>query len=321
MSALPPRYPMEIAFPDITPFAAGSGGVPYVHTFDSGNPGPRVMINSLTHGNEVCGAVAVSELLNHGLRPRRGRITLSFANIDAYRAFREDDPDASRFVDEDFNRVWSTRALEDARRNSCEMARARQLRPIVDTVDLLLDIHSMHEKSLPLSLSGPLEKGVRLASDVACPPTVIVDRGHVEGKRLRDYGDFGSPGSTRNALLVECGQHFEKSAVTVARQSAASFLYEAGVVGAEDMPGGWLNAAKSEVDIIDVTGAVVARTMNFRFAGDYTGLETFAERGTVVAWDDGEAVVTPHADCVLVMPSLRQLRPGVTVVRFGRRRG
>jgi hypothetical protein len=28
-------------------------------------------------------------------------------------------------------------------------------------------------------------------------------------------------------------------------------------------------------------------------------------------------VVTPYDNCVLVMPSLRQLRPGVAVVRFG----
>jgi hypothetical protein len=38
----------------------------------------------------------------------------------------------------------------------------------------------------------------------------------------------------------------------------------------------------------------------------------------VIGWRDGEPVVTPYPDCVLVMPSLRQLRPGVTVVRLGR---
>jgi hypothetical protein len=28
--------------------------------------------------------------------------------------------------------------------------------------------------------------------------------------------------------------------------------------------------------------------------------------------------LTPYDDCVVVMPSMRQLRPGVTVVRLGR---
>jgi hypothetical protein len=58
--------------------------------------------------------------------------------------------------------------------------------------------------------------------------------------------------------------------------------------------------------------------MDFQFAGAYTGLEVFAEEGTLVAWNAGQAVRTPYPNCVLVMPSLRQLRPGVTVARFGR---
>jgi hypothetical protein len=35
--------------------------------------------------------------------------------------------------------------------------------------------------------------------------------------------------------------------------------------------------------------------------------------------DGEETVTTPYDDCVLVMPSLRQLRPGVTTVRLGHR--
>jgi hypothetical protein len=39
----------------------------------------------------------------------------------------------------------------------------------------------------------------------------------------------------------------------------------------------------------------------------------------VIATDAGREIATPYDDCVLVMPSLRQLRPGVTTVRLGRR--
>jgi hypothetical protein len=38
----------------------------------------------------------------------------------------------------------------------------------------------------------------------------------------------------------------------------------------------------------------------------------------VIGWSNGEAVTTPYDNCMLVMPSLRQLRPGVTVVRLGK---
>lgn len=36
----------------------GNTGVDYVHRFDSGVPGPHVLFNALTHGNEFCGMVA-----------------------------------------------------------------------------------------------------------------------------------------------------------------------------------------------------------------------------------------------------------------------
>lgn len=84
------------------------------------------------------------------------------------------------------------------------------------------------------------------------------------------------------------------------------------------MPDGWLQPLPKRQQVIEVTAPVVAHGADFRFAGPYTGLETFAEAGSLIGWDQGIPVHTPYADCVLVMPSLRQVRPGVTVVRFGR---
>lgn len=311
-------YPIEIAFPDISPHAEGNTGIAYVHSFDSGMPGPHVMINALTHGNEVCGAIVVDELLRSGLRPRRGKLTLAFANVDAYARFDPDRPDAARFVDQDFNRVWTAAVLDDPSRTFSELARAREMRPVIDTVDALLDLHSMHEKSAPLIVSGPLEKGVALAVRLGAPSTVISDEGHPEGRRMRDYEGFGREDSAKNALLIECGQHWEKSAVTVARDCTARFLLLAGIVDEGDLPSDWTVPLPTTIHVVRVTEPVVAKSLDFRFAGPYTGLEIFETAGSVIGWSDGEPVVTPYDDCMLVMPSLRQLRPGVTVVRLGR---
>ncbi|WP_321795184.1 M14 family metallopeptidase [Caballeronia sp. J97] len=311
-------YPIEIAFPDIGAHASGNTGVPYVHTFDSGIDGPHVMINALTHGNEVCGAIVVDALLRARLKPRRGKLTLAFANVDAYARFDADKPDASRFVDQDFNRVWTAQALDDTSRDSSELRRARAMRPVIDTVDLLLDLHSMHEKSKPLIVAGPLDKGIDLSAKLGTPATVICDEGHPEGRRMRDYEGFGDPSSGKNALLIECGQHWEASAVTVARDVTARFLLLSGVVDQDDLPAGWLQPSPPEMLVVRVTEPVVAKSMDFRFADDYTGLEVFPDAGSVIGWSDGAAVKTPYDDCMLVMPSLRQLRPGVTVVRLGK---
>lgn len=276
------------------------------------------MVNSLTHGNEVCGAIAVQGLLDHGVRPRRGQLTLSFANVAAYETFDRTQPDRSRFVDRDFNRLWTAATLDDSTQDCSEWRRARALRPIVDQVDLLLDLHSMHERSAPLGLAGPLDKGVVLARSVGVPATIVRDAGHAEGRRLRDYAGFGDAGSSRNAVLVECGQHWEPAAVDTAKDCTARFLSATGAVDVADLPTGWRSTDPSPQQVIEVTDAVVAESQDFRFAGPYTGLETFPDAGTLVGWNSGRPVKTPYRDCVLIMPSLRQLRPGVTVVRFGR---
>ncbi|MDR5794838.1 M14 family metallopeptidase [Caballeronia sp. LZ008] len=318
MNAHSNAYPIEIAFPDIGAHASGNAGVPYVHTFDSGIDGPHVMINALTHGNEVCGAIVVDALLRAGLRPWRGKLTLAFANVDAYARFDASKPDASRFVDQDFNRVWTAQALDDMSRDSSELRRARAMRPVIDTVDLLLDLHSMHEKSKPLIVAGPLDKGIDLSARLGTPATVICDEGHPEGRRMRDYEGFGDPSSDKNALLIECGQHWEANAVTVARDVTARFLLLSGVIDEEDLPAGWVQPSPQEMLVVRVTEPVVARSMDFRFADAYTGLEVFPKAGSVIGWAEGVAVETPYDDCMLVMPSLRQLRPGVTVVRLGK---
>lgn len=57
-----------------------------VHAFDAG-PGPTVLIQAGIHGDEVAGVHAVEELLEEGLRPKRGRLLLvPVMNPPAYRA-------------------------------------------------------------------------------------------------------------------------------------------------------------------------------------------------------------------------------------------
>ena len=47
-----PEPDFELLPRDLTPYRAGNTGIPYVHRFESGRPGPHVLINSLTH--EFC---------------------------------------------------------------------------------------------------------------------------------------------------------------------------------------------------------------------------------------------------------------------------
>ncbi|MEB2871289.1 M14 family metallopeptidase [Pseudomonas rhizosphaerae] len=310
-------YPVEVEFPDISRWQAGTHGIDYVHTFDSGQPGPHVMIMALTHGNEVSGAITVDALLQAGIKPRQGRLTLAFGNVEAYERFDPQDIDATRYVEEDMNRVWQVERLEGAE-DSIELNRARALRPVIDSVDLLLDIHSMHEEAPPVMMSGARRKGLEFAAALGVPEVVIVDGGHPNGKRMRDYQGLGDATPHKNALLIETGQHFSRRSERVARDIAARFLMVTGAVEETDVATFLTPLQPTRQRFLQVTDAVVASTMDFSFSDDFRGLELIERAGTVIATDGDRAIVTPYDNCVLVQPSLRHLGPGVTVVRLAK---
>lgn len=309
--------PIELRPPDISRYRAGNTGVEYVHTLESGRPGPNVMLQALTHGNEYCGAIALDDLLSKGLEPAAGRLTLAFANVAAYARFDFADPDRSRYIDEDYNRVWDDEALLGAR-DSAELRRARELRPFVDAADFLLDLHSMHEPCRPIMVCAKSEKSVALARRIGVPADLLVDTGHPAGLRMIERGAFGDPASPRCAVLIECGQHWEKSAAGVAIDTALRFLRVTGAVDAAWADARLRGAAAPAQRVIRVTEPVVAKTMGFRFAGEFKGLEILPVAGTEVARDGDTVWRTPYDDCVLVMPSMRHLKLGATMVRLGR---
>lgn len=308
-------YPIELSPPDISAYA-GNTGVPYVTRFDSGKPGPVVMVNALTHGNELCGAIAVDFLFRHEVRPSTGVLLLSFANVDAYRRFTPEDPESSRFVDEDFNRLWDVATL-DGPRQSSELRRARAMRPIIDQVDYLLDIHSMQHPTPPLSLSGTTAKGRKLAADVGVPAMVVVDAGHAAGRRMRDYDGFSDPASHKAALLVECGQHWEKASERIALASTLRFLRLYDVIDDAFLARHLPRADAAPQRFVEVTEAVTVTADRFEFTDRFLGLEIIPAAGTVIGRDGDRPVATPYDDCVLIMPSRRLVR-GQTAVRLGR---
>jgi predicted deacylase len=303
------NYPIEIDPPDIERYRRGNAGVDFVHVLDSGKPGPSVMIQALTHGNEFCGAIALDSLFKQKVSPSKGKLILAFANVAAFVRFDRDDPDRARYIDEDYNRVWGDDVLLGAR-DSAELRRARELRPFVDAADLLLDLHSMHEPCRPIMVCAKSEKSVALARRMGAPADLLLDTGHPAGLRMMERGAFSDPASPRAAVLIECGQHWAKSSVDVAIETCSRFLAVTGLLE-KSFP-------SVEQKVIRVTEPVVAKTMSFRFASPWKGLEVVKKAGSLVATDDRKEWRTPYDDCIMVMPSVRHLKPGTTMVRLGR---
>lgn len=311
-----PAYRIELRPPDITPYRTGNTGLDYVTTLDSGRPGPHVVINALTHGNELCGAIAIDFLFRAGVRPLLGRLTLCLANVIAYRAFSPVQPTASRYIDEDFNRLWSPEIL-DGTGDSLELRRARTLRAIYERADYLLDLHSMQHATAPLTLCGRTERGRVLACALGFPEWVVSDGGHKSGRRLIDYPIFAEEKGHQTALLVECGQHWHRTSASVAVETTLRLLSHLGILD-RDFVGRYLpQVVRPRPKIIEVTDAVTVGSDTFTFAADYIGMERISRQGTVIAHDGDREIRTPYDECILIMPA-RRLKAGQTAVRLGR---
>lgn len=313
MTDLSPR--IELTPPDLRPYRHGNTGIDHVTTLVGGRPGPHVLVTSLVHGNEIGGAVAMDALFRMGLRPTRGRLTLAFANTAAFQTFEPEHPFASRFVDEDLNRLWSADVL-DGPGDSVELRRARQLRPVIDSADVLLDLHSMTADTAPLILCGQTARGRDLARRMGFPAWIVADQGHAAGRRLIDYAGFAAPDGDRTGLLVECGQHWLEETARVALESCLRFLLLQEMVDPA-FADRHLRLHDGPQRVVEVTEAVTARTDSFLFDAPYVGLEIIDRAGTRLGRDGSRPVVTPYDDCVLIMPA-RRPKAGQTAVRLGR---
>lgn len=298
----PPVYPVQISRCDLAAYRAGNTGVDYVHSFDSGRPGPHVMVNALTHGNELCGMFAVKRLLDAAVRPAQGRLTLSFANVAAYEHAAAAAPHGVRFVERDFNRLWHDDLLA-ADHESVEARRAHQMRPLLHSVDCLLDLHSTWHALAPFFVLSRLPRVRALADRLALPPRqLFLPEVWHEGYHLIDYGAFRAPVGHAVALIAECGQHFALASRDTAWQVSVRFLQICGVFGPETAqllcPG---LVAADAIERYDIAVPVIASTDQLRLLCSYAGFVSFAQ-GDVAAMDGDQPVLAPFDGAVLLAP-------------------
>src|SRR6185369_7437919 len=211
-----PQTIFEVLPRDLSAYRTGNVGIDYVHRFESGRPGPHVLINALTHGNEVCGMVAVTHLLDAGVRPRVGTLTVSFAHVQAYESFDVGRPHDSRLLVHNLNRVWSAEWL-DGTQDSPELRRARELQPVE-----------------PFWVYPGYGRNAAAALAIGRPSVhLLMPKGMRTGTPLIQHGRHGQEQGTGVALVVECGQHFLRSTADMAIAVTLDFLAHFGLVERE----------------------------------------------------------------------------------------
>jgi succinylglutamate desuccinylase len=313
----PKLPPIEIMPRDISGWRQGNTGIDYVHRIDSGRPGPNIHINALTHGNEFCGMTALTWMFDQKVKPTRGMLTLSFANVAAYESFDATRPLDSRFVDRDFNRVWSA-AILDGDDKSVEVRRARELRPAFIAADALLDIHSTTFPVAPMLVFKLIERSKKLAAAIREPLVHITTTGgHHQGGTMFEYGPLGDPAAHNEGLLVECGQHFARRSGHVAIQTTLRFLRHYDVIDRDFAAAHLDPPLPGEPVVYDVTRVIMVKTDEARFVKPVQGFEEFSQ-GELIAIDGTEEIRAPYDRCAIVMPKA-QLVKGREMFTLARR--
>jgi predicted deacylase len=294
----PDNSPLEVLPRDLSAYRQGNTGIDYVHRFGSGRPGPHVLINALTHGNEICGMVAATHLLDSGVRPKIGTLTVSFANVQAYEAFDIDRPYENRQLVHNLNRIWSPEML-DGSEQSPELRRARELRPVLAAADSILDIHSTRAPVQPFWVYPEFERNAALTLAVGNPLVhLVMPPGAAPGTGVMSYARHGDPASDGlGAVVVECGQHFARSSADLATDVTLRFLAHHGLIDA--MPAPADSAPARRFRLLEVH---LVQTPQFAFTRPVIGFETFAQ-AELIAVDADKEIRSPCDGCTIFMPT------------------
>jgi predicted deacylase len=223
------------------------------HTFHGLALGPRLVVLGAVHGNEVCGALAIGELLTDidtdKLVIERG--TLTFVPVTNPLAWQLKQRTGDRNLNRNMAPSASPQDFEDRIANV--------LCPILEAHDVLLDLHSFHTGGAPFVMIGPqnnngelepfahaeqemqlalhtgpfriLEgwldtyaRGLKRRNTAAAIPgldrsqALVTDTNYGVGttEYMRSRGGYG--------VTLECGQHEDPNAVTVAKNAIEQTL-------------------------------------------------------------------------------------------------
>jgi predicted deacylase len=239
-----------------------------------------------------------------------GVLTVSFANVAAYESFDPAHPFDSRQIVHNLNRIWSPLWLEGTE-DSPELRRARELQPVVEAADHVLDLHSTNADVVPFWVYPAFERNAQAALAIGRPSVhFVMPNGLGSGTPLIQYGRFGEASGAGVALVAECGQHFSRSAGDLAVAVARDFIAHFGLIEREDAAAPWPQRR------FELLQTCMIKTPEFRFTRPVQGFEVFA-KGELIATDGAEEIRAPCDECTILMPARRAIvgREGVYLSR------
>lgn len=295
------------------------------HTYHGLAPGPRLLVTGAVHGNEVCGARAIAQLLeeidNGQFAIERGSVTfVPVTNPLAYQL-------RQRTGERNLNRNMAPSAIPQ----DFEDRIANVLCPLLESHDALLDLHSFHTGGAPFVMVGPqnnsgtlepfsrTEEEMQLALHTGAPrivegwletyargvqrraaapvavgnartQTLVIDPNYGVGttEYMRSRGGYG--------VTLECGQHDDPQAIQVARHAILQTLALLGIASLPLAPVPVNREILRLVDVIDREHA------SDQFSREWRSFDAVQAGEVIGVRQDGAEVKAP-TDGFVVFPN------------------
>jgi predicted deacylase len=262
-----------------------------VLTFDSGKPGPVLLVLGSVHGNEKCGTHAIGravmELRSGVLSLDRGKLVfVPICNPEAYRR-------NERYVEANLNRVVRKRDNPTV----YEHKLANELAEIIGKADFMLDLHSYTSGVRPflfVEYDTPEERA--FAAAMRIPFWVTGWNALYADQQDLWQGDTCTYAFEQGklALLVECGQHDDPQAAHVGYRCIRAALAHFGLTAAFD-------AQETSPPQVNMLHSMHIKKKEGKLLKPWQHLDPISRGTPVLQYDDGEIILSP-IDGVVIMP-------------------
>jgi len=262
--------------------------IPYCVRLYSGKKGPTVLIAGSMHGNEHVGAKFIKYFLKNidsgKIKLKKGNLFLLLANPQA---FEKD----VRFIDVNLNRVFT----KEKDLSFLEYRRALEIENFFKKkhIDYVLDLHSVSadDSKMLVVKEDELEKMNFILKNTSLDTVFAFKGGILPGTMIEHFID--KKGAV--AYSIECGNHFKRKAIEIAKHEVFALLNHLGMVDKR------VQKQKKK--------PVIYRTINYIKTGPnfkwllkpQTGTKVIA--GGAFAKDDRNGEQKAEKDSYLFMPS------------------
>ena len=250
--------------------------------------GPRVVMFSGVHGDEISGIHAVEKLFFDFFTGARtllaGALTLARANAEAIAAER-------RYVKHNLNRMFRDEYGAGIDRNEYEYKRAQEMKSILRECDYFLDLHSAPIAQEPFLIAE--QHAIEFFSKLGLPH-IIMGWNKFSGGTTGGDGENYANMQGAIAATLESGSHFEKRSNDVAYRTVITMLSLLGMI--EPVA----DEKRADAEIIDMYAVVTKEADDFRYAGEVRNFQRFA-RNEAFAFQNGKPM-TVSEDSILLIP-------------------